>query len=198
MNQQPDLAKPDASTRESAKKDDASQDGENGTPSLSRSVGKIATLMQREGGGLSTGDLAELRRISPDAPFTPALWKLLLGLKLDESPPWISQSEWERRWAVLSMGMAICAGLHDYNIPLGQALASAGWSELRFVRLLRAEGEKLETHVRWIAQYLASKSQPANWDDVRKLLFSQSGDYAENTRLKIARSYYRTLYTMEN
>jgi CRISPR system Cascade subunit CasB len=49
-----------------------------------------------------------------------------------------------------------------------------------------------------MAQYLASKEQPANWDDVRQLLFSVDRNYSENVRLRIARSYYRTLYAQED
>jgi CRISPR system Cascade subunit CasB len=107
----------------------------------------------------------------------------------------------ERRWATLLMGMAFCISphesLHDYGTPLGRALAEAGWSELRFVRLLRSTGEALEVEVRRVAQYLASTSQAANWHDVARLLFCQSGDVAEDIRLSISRSYYGALYAKE-
>lgn len=173
--------------------------------SIGRSVGRAAHMMQS--GELSTGDLAELRRISPDAPFTPALWKVLMKLDLADAPPGIDQRVWERRWATLLMGLAFCADLHDYKTPLGRALAEAGWSELRFVRLMRATDEQLETHVRRLAQFLASKAQKANWADVAWLLFCQSGDpskdlcrsseKAEEIRLGISRFYYAALYAKE-
>ena len=151
-------------------------------------------MLHPETGSLPTGEQAALRRTSPDRPVTPALWKVLLALDQGEAPDWIRQKKWEQRWAILLMGMAHCAGLHDYDMPLGQALAEAGWSEVRFVRLMEADEETLPTLVRRMAQYLASKQQPANWDDVRRLLFSQGSDYAEDVRLRIARSYYRTLH----
>ncbi len=159
-------------------------------------VGKVAAMMQQEG-ALSTGEMADLRRISPDQPFTPALWRLLMLLKLDESPGWIRQEQWERRWATLFMGMAHCAGLHSYNTSLGEALAEAGWSELRFVQLMRAKDETLETHLRRVAQFLASKNQEANWTDVARLLFYQSGDAGEKARLSISRDYYTKIYRNE-
>lgn len=162
-----------------------------------KNVGKIASMMQQEG-GLSKGDLAELRRISPDKPFTPALWRTLILLDLDESPGWIPQEQWERRWATLFMAMAYCTGLHSYDIPFGQALAKAGWSELRFVQLMRAEGQTLEKHLRRVAEFLSSKNQEANWTDAAWLLFHQSGNTAEKVRLNISRSYYSTLYAQEN
>lgn len=159
-------------------------------------VGTVAGMMKQEG-ALSTGDMADLRRISPDQPFTPPLWRLLMMLKLDESPGWIRQEQWERRWATIFMGMAHCAGLHSYEISLGKALAEAGWSELRFVQLMRAKDETLETHLRRVAQFLASKNQKANWTDVARLLIYESGEAGENVRLSISRDYYTKIYRSE-
>ena len=159
-------------------------------------VGSIAGMLKQQG-ALSSGEMAELRRISQDQPFTPALWRLLIMLNLTEPPSWISQNEWERRWATLFMGMAHCAGLHNYSISLGAALAEAGWSELRFVQLMRAKDETLETHLRRVAQFLASKNQEANWTDVARLQFFQSSDAGERIRLSISRDYYSRLYTKE-
>lgn len=148
-------------------------------------------------GSLPTGDQAALRRVSTDRPVTPALWKVLLALRQGDSPGGVGQHIWERRWALLLMGMAHCAGLHDYDMPLGEALATAGWSETRFVRLMEAGPDALPNLVRRMAQYLASKRQAANWDDVRRLLFYHHGETAEEIRLDIARTYYRTLYAQE-
>lgn len=159
-------------------------------------VGKVAAMMQQEG-ALSTGDMADLRRISPDQPFTPALWRILMMLDLDESPVWVRQEQWERRWATLFMGMAHCAGLHSYNTSMGEALAEAGWSELRFVQLMRAKDETLETHLRRVSQFLASKNQEANWTDIARLLFFQTGESDEKVRLSISRDYYSKLYQQE-
>lgn len=166
--------------------------------SPSQAVGRAASKLDPENEkGLGNGDRAALRRIDPDTPVTPTLWKVLFDLNQDESPDWIGEVKWEQRWATLLMGMAHCAGLHDYDVPLGSALATAGWAETRFVRLLEADEETLPVLIRRMAQYLSSKQQPANWDDVRKLLFYQSGDTAEDVRLSIARSYYHTLHAQD-
>jgi CRISPR system Cascade subunit CasB len=172
-------------------------------PSLSRSVGQAAGLIGSE--GLSNGDRAALRRISPDAPFTPALWNVLHRLGQQDTPGPLRQKTWERRWATLLMGLAFCAepgrNLHEYDVPMGRALFEAGWSELRFVRLLRSTGEGLEVELRRVAQYLASKAQPANWADAAYLLFYQhddaAGETAEDIRLSIARDYYGARYRSE-
>lgn len=166
---------------------------------LSQAVGKAAGWLASDK-SLSNGDRAELRRIAPEAPFTPALWKVLYRLR-DEGAAVAIGNEWqERTWATLLMGMAFCISpslnLHDYDTPLGQALAEAGWSETRFVRLMEADPDTLPVLVRRMAQYLASKQQPANWADVAWLLFTRSSERSEDTRLRIARSYYGTLHTL--
>lgn len=159
-------------------------------------IRKIAGQM-RPKGSMSTGDQAELRRISPKEPYTPKLWKLLFMYDLQNDWLGIGQDAYERRMGTLLMGMAQCSGDHDDNTSLGHALAEAGWSELRFVRLMEARGETLEVLIRRLAQYLSSKGQSANWVDVAWLLLSQDLDFAEKTRLRIARSYYGTLYQKE-
>jgi len=170
---------------------------ESGSLHLGRAVGSIARRLDPANETLSTGERAELRRISPEKPFTPTLWRILYELDRGDAPGWIRQAEWERRWATLLMCMAHCPGLHDCDVPLGRGLAKAGWSELRFTRLLRAEGDGLETDLRRVAQYLKNKPQAIDWTDIAQLLFYQSGETGEGIRLSIARTYYRTLYTQE-
>jgi CRISPR system Cascade subunit CasB len=148
---------------------------------------------------LSSGERAALRRVDPACPVTPALWRVL-NQTHQHAPDGLFEEQkrrWERRWGLLILGMAHVPGLHRYEVPLGEALARAGWSEMRFVRLMEASADALPVLVRRMAQYLASKEQPANWDDVRQLLFSVDRDYSEDVRLRIARSYYRTLYAQE-
>jgi CRISPR system Cascade subunit CasB len=133
-------------------------------------------------------------------PITPALWRVLSHTK-QLAPDGMrdrQKERWERRWGVLVSGMAHVPNLHRYEVPLGQALAEAGWSQMRFVRLMEADPETLPVLLRRMAKYLASKEQPANWDDVRRLLFTTDADRAESVRLGISRSYYRTIYAQED
>jgi len=193
MTLRPDTQK-NTSHDDAVRRDRTTTDG---SLELGRAVGSIARRLAPESGVLSSGERAELRRISTSQPFTPVLWRVLLDLDRSDAPRWISQSEWERRWATLLMCMAHCPGLHDYGIPFGRGLAEAGWSELRFTRLLRAEGDGLETRLRRVAQYLSSNMQPVDWTDVARLLFYQSGQTSEEIRLGIAREYYRALHIQQ-
>jgi hypothetical protein len=63
---------------------------------------------------------------------------------------------------------------------------------------MRAKDETLEKHLRRVSQFLSSKNQQADWTDVARLLFFQSGDAAEEIRLSISRDYYYTVYAQEN
>ena len=193
---------PDTSVLSTAARNaDASDSAER--PNLASAVGSVARMLDPDTKDskkkLPSGDRAALRRINTDAPVTPALWKVLHHLGIPDPDPQYDTSEarHERNWGLLLMGMAHCAGLHDYDVPLGKALALAGWSELRFTRLMEADNETLPALMRRMAQYLASKQQPANWADVAYLLFTRDSEKMEATRLDIARAYYSTLYQQE-
>jgi CRISPR system Cascade subunit CasB len=157
-------------------------------------VGKIAYAMEHY---LSNGDLAQLRRISPEEPYTPALWKMLLTYVPESWTRGPKQEEKESQWAALLQGMAMTTGLHDPNVSLGKALVATGWSELRFVRLMQARKNDLFKEMRRLASFLASKSQTADWSDIAQLLFNQQGEWAEHHRRRIARDYYHALYQQE-
>lgn len=161
--------------------------------SLYSVVGKISAMIADV---LAAGELAGLRRSSSHEPFTPALWKVLLSCVPDRWTEGSKRDERELQWAALLTGMAICKGLHNPSLAFGKALATAGWSELRFVRLMKARDEKLSLETRRVAVYLASKMQEANWTDIANLLLDQKGEWAERHRRRIARDYYAALYRL--
>jgi len=99
----------------------------------------------------------------------------------------------ERCWACLLSALARTKGLHAPQVSLGNALAFGEYSELRFVRFLRAKGTALFKEIELMAQYLNSKAQPVDWTQVAEILFTRDEDKAESLRRKIARDYYNTL-----
>ena len=153
--------------------------------SVTSIVNRIAGSLGRD---IGAGDLAALRRLDPEDPASPEFWRIMAAYvpsdTLPQGDPWLAQAE--RRWAIVLNALAILAGLHERTVPLGVALAGARYSELRFVRLLRARDAALADHVRSAARYLAAKGQGANCADLARLVFSES----ESVRRKIARDYY--------
>lgn len=168
--------------------------------SRAQAVGKLAGLLLSQ--ALSEGDRAALRRLNPESPFTPVLWKVLAYLQEEGAPVKVGDEADERCWATLLVGMAHCIApgrnLHDYRTPLGRALSTIGWQPPRLEQLLRARGPALAALIRRMAQQLAAREQPVNWSEVADLLFEQEGPKAESVRLRIARSYYTHQYLAEN
>jgi CRISPR system Cascade subunit CasB len=158
---------------------------------LRSAVGRLARMIEKE---LSPGDVASLRRLDPGDPSVPAFWKVLAA-SLDDMLPSASEAREavERRWAAILCAMSNARGLHRPRIPLGAALAEAGFSELRFTRLLRARGDQMFPSVRGAAQYLASKAIPFDAHDLARLVLSEDGPSEEKVRRDIARAYYRLL-----
>ena len=136
---------------------------------LGRLLGKIAhELNPNNPKGIGAGALAEIRRTVPERLWdaSPAFWQFYLSVV----PP-----EWRERdglvgdradcaWARLIRAMAEAAALRPCLEPsFGAALGATGYSEVRFVRLLRAEGEELGREVRVAARWLATKGTPVGW-----------------------------------
>jgi len=162
--------------------------------SIRKLVNRLAYVLEKE---LSPGDLAELRRLDPLDPACPAFWKVAT-LYLDGTPwmpfegPYRDVSE--QRWAAILGSMAYTTGLHRPGRRLGAALADAGFSELRFVRLLRASGRALLDAVALTARFLSAKGESFDCYDVTSLVLSDKRDHGESERRRIARDYYRSFH----
>lgn len=168
---------------------------------MSEPSSTLAARLQKMLDSFGPGPLAELRRGSPQQQVhTATFWTLLLSQGLvpeafqDGSPapePW--QRQQELQWALIFQALAL--GLrHSDQVSLGQALSRANWSELRFIRLMRADADQLATQLPQLARYLKSKEQDADVNELIQLLRHQHPPRAEQLRQKIARDYYRTLH----
>lgn len=159
------------------------------SPSVESLVNSAAALLERSP-ALSTGDIAALRRMNPRTPVA-AFFKIE-GILLDEHLPGDGPArfEVETRWAAIVLGLAHLGGLHSYQHRLGVALANAGFSELRFVRLLQADGEQLLDELPSLARFLAAKEIPADWGAAARLILSAGRCDEEVARRSLAREYY--------
>ena len=172
------------------------------TPSESGSidglVNWIAALLRHGGGVLTTGDVALLRRMDPRHPSS-AFFKLE-GTVLDAELPGEvnAREDRETRWAAVVVGLAHLGDLHRPARRLGEALAEAHFSELRFSRLLRADAEQLTDDVPMVARYLAAKGVPADFAGAASLILSAGQTNEERVRRNIARDYYGALARQAN
>jgi len=156
-------------------------------------VNRIAGLLEHGGGTLTSGDVASLRRMDPSRPAA-AFFKLA-GVVLDGSLPLEShgRTEAETRWAAIVAGLACLGDLHRRGVRLGSALVDAGFSELRFARLLRADADRLVDELPMLARFLAAKGVPADWTQAAWLILSSDRSDDERARRNLAHDYYGAL-----
>jgi CRISPR system Cascade subunit CasB len=170
-------------------------------PSREWSAAVEAVASAIASGRLGPGELAELRRLSPEDPAPPAFWHALIRLvePKDQGPGGTDRRQaWERQWAVILAGMATLGHIRDTSF--GQALAEAGYAEPRLRRLLRARGTRLWDEVRLGVRFLAAKGAAIRWQDCAELVLADPEahpSWAERVRRHIARDYFRVLYHRE-
>ena len=125
--------------------------------------------------GVGAGPLAEIRRMTPPT-LPPAFWRLYLSVVPREwrepTGSWNAQRDFA--WAGLIRAMAEVAPISPVSTQsIGKALGTSGYSEARFVRLLRAEAENLSRELRVAARWLAIKGERADWLHPAKLLLGR-------------------------
>lgn len=159
---------------------------EGATSSFAAIMSRIANAMAH--GAISPGDLADLRRVSPESPDRPAFWRILHAWVSPAIPP-----DQESPWAVVLSGLARLAPTgHRRHRRLGEALATAGYSEGRLLKLLRTRTQSPTFHaiVRRTCAFLAAKAEPIDWAEFATFVLVADADKAEELRRNIARDYY--------
>ncbi|MEQ8964698.1 MAG: type I-E CRISPR-associated protein Cse2/CasB [Azospirillaceae bacterium] len=152
------------------------------------------------------GALASLRRMTPDdldSLSLPELRDLIVDLE-ERLPPgsphlamvpgegWRLDHMGVKRWALLIGGMARMSPLH-YNQngqSLGKALALTGYSEERFVRLLRHAPDTSGFADAWrrATDWLAIHAMAISWSEVHDLILRT--DNPDEVRRQVAMSYF--------
>jgi hypothetical protein len=159
-------------------------------------VAKIAWRMGRD--DYPTGSLAALRRLRPEAPDGAAFWWLVA----EHAPSAFQDDRAASALATVIQGMAIA---HPFHLPLsgrrrlGEALAEAGVSEARLLRLLRLARRELPEELRRLARLMAVKGEAGrfDWSDAFALLFWAEHEVGERERRAVARDYYRKQYNLQ-
>ncbi len=142
-----------------------------------------------------TGSLATLRRLTPKKPDGAAFWWLVAKY----APRAFEDDRASEALAAVVQSMAIA---HPFHRPLsgrgrlGEALAEAGVSEARLLRILRLPRSELPTELRRLARLMGAKGDAGrfDWSAAFDLLFWADG---EHLRRDIARDYYRKLYNLQ-
>lgn len=162
---------------------------ENREPSRQAQVDAIAEWFRSR---LDPGERAALRR-TRDPAREAAFWRVLLARGLDRR----SDDE-QLAWAEVMRALSFLHDLHDPAVPLGRALGrpnpaheGGGFTQLRFERLLSAQGARLHDEVRAAVRFLASKEARANVADLAALLLlDPDSELGKDNRRRIARDYF--------
>ncbi len=160
---------------------------------LSGTVNHLAVMLSYGAGTLSAGDVASLRRMDPAHPSA-AFFKLV-SVVLDKYLPAHQEArlQAENRWAAVVQGLAHLGRLHKPGARLGTALADAGYSELRFARLLHSDAARLLDEIPSLARYLAARDVRVDWADAARLILYTEERVRERDRRAIASDYYRAM-----
>ena len=161
---------------------------------------------QIAGENFQRGDLAQLRRMDPDAADAAAYWRLMADRGLLGNPAW------EAKWALILHGIALMTRTtgseaasrtaHDRQVPVGRALFLGGdagrrdsgyYSESRLNRLLTARDAILRTLLARMFRMMAAANQPFNWSEMARFILYEGDDeeQAEQARRRIASEYYQ-------
>ena len=168
---------------------------------LAKAVGRLDFALTREDGRvrIGAGELAALRRMAPWRPdLPPAFWRALFAHVPEELRRGDAR---ERAWAVVINAMArLAPEPHNPRAPLGAALSGSdaghdAYSEPRFVRLLRAEGEDFVRELGVACRWLAAKGRSVDCIDLARFVLvrlaeRRPSDRDETNTRRLARRYF--------
>ena len=167
-------------------------------PDEPRSLGRVIASLSRQLNAerIGVGALAELRRMTGDL-LPPAFWRLYLWddvpVELREPRGHVDEGV-DRAWAALIRAMVEMApNPHSFEKTFGAALAETGYSEDRFVRLLRAKGDDLARELRVAGAWLSRAGVKADWERPARLLLRCLGPSVKHqiASHRMARDYFR-------
>lgn len=155
---------------------------------LPKVIGQIAHVVCST--GFPTGERAALRRMMSGQPLPLVFYRFALQY-LPEG--WDCGQDREQDWVTLVAGIALMSpNAHRSDLPLGKALAEAGYSEARLERLLAAEGNIRRVLLLRAARFLAAKGFACNWVDAAQLLLTRDPQKREQVHKRIARDFYQS------
>ena len=147
---------------------------------------------------VTPGDVARLRRMDPDLRVEDIWWKVAKDAGLD-----YANNRLSRVWATVAAMVAEVTKVRDFDtttlheglVPLGEALARAGCSELRFQTLLTADEDAIPSYMAHGVRLMKSRGQTFNMNDAARLMLSEfrTKEERDADRTRIARDYYRTV-----
>ena len=167
---------------------------ENLRPSDPRNAARVAAGLTRT--GVSPGDIARLKRMNPEYPTEKTFWHECIRLGIDQAQEDLVKT-WAGIFSMIANGTKVteegATGPHNGYIPMGKALATTGYSELRLKVLLNADESSIPKILHRATSHLYSKGHQFNWNDAARLAMTRHRNQQEreSDRIRMARDYYR-------
>ena len=166
-------------------------------------AGAMASRLTRR--DITSGNMADLRRMNPARPNSSTFWRLMLNYRITvPEDPMDDNVAVEQAWAHVLTAIAHGSRVgenetttpHDPAMPLGRALAIAGYQEARLNALLNAGNGHIQRLTGTAAQFLHSKGLSYNCSDLARLMLSPLRSKAQRDadRTHLARQYHREIY----
>ena len=177
-----------------------SQERESMRPSDPRHAASIARRLIRQ--DVTPGDIARLKRMTPESPTERIFWEACIGLGIDNADPELVET-WAGIFRMIAKGTKIketeAVSPHDGTVPLGRALAAGGYGESRLKTLLNAGESSVADLLDRAAGYLYANREKFNWNDAARLAMTKHrrAEDRERDRMTIARDYYREIQKRE-
>ena len=148
-------------------------------------TGVIETIEDREYG---SGPRAELRRMDPACPSTPAFWRLMQRDGMPDNPDLA-------KWGLITHGIALMShngSADDRKISFGRALYQSHYSEARLEVLLSRNLSDHDLHIALAGVFylLANSDMACDWHEIALFILQETNE----SRNRIADAYYRAEY----
>ena len=158
------------------------------------------TIETLEGAEITTGEKASLRRMDIENPNSATFWRLM-------SQRGIPRTADIRKWGLIMHGIALMAHggrlAHNPHLSVGRVLYLGGaqqpgdkgfYSADRLATLLAARGPTLHRLLARLFRILANEGCAFDWHEMARFILNEghNEEQAEQSRIRIARGYYRT------
>ena len=161
---------------------------------LRKTIYKISDQLDPD--RIGTGGIAELRRLAFTSQSS-TFWHVYFTLVPEElrTQNQRTSNRLDEGWKTIIQAMAELAPRpHNSEMKLGQALVASEYSEHRFIRFVRSEGNELRREVRIAAHWIASNGKKADCIEVARLILVDAGMRGIGTRdwivNDLARKYF--------
>lgn len=163
-------------------------------PSNPRVITDLAETIEDD--QIPSGAHAGLRRMNPANPNLAIFWKLMARKGMPQNPD-------IAKWGLIIHGMALMshrsASSHNEGFSVGRALYEGGgkrppfYSEDRLATLLTARSSTLHRLLARLFRMLGNEGRSFNWREMAYFILHEGENHskAEESRIKIARDYYK-------